>query len=133
GEAGLPLSLRSVLETMAAAVLGEEDILNASVEGLHATALDDYIDVLERHQIECERTSRYSEAEATRQRLKQLRENEQNRAREELRTQQLAERLSVEEAHMKELQDFNEVWDRNMTEFEQHSMSLQQQLAERQM
>ncbi|KAF4677831.1 Mitogen-activated protein kinase kinase kinase 1 [Perkinsus chesapeaki] len=110
-----------------------DDPLAAPAQGLDGSALEDFIDILERHQMECEKTGRYSEAEAARQRLKQLREHQQNRAREELRTQQLAERLNVEEAHMKELQEFNEMWDKNVAEFEQHAISLQQQLAERQM
>ena len=31
-----------------------------------------------------------------------------------MRSQQLAERLCVEEAHMKELQEFNEIWDKKV-------------------
>merc|ERR1719499_3090975 len=50
--------------------------------------------------------------------------HEENRRREELRSQQLAERLGVEEAHMKELQEFNEIWDKKVQEFEAHAAVL---------
>merc|ERR1711939_1246620 len=50
---------------------------------------------------------------------------------EELRSQQLAERLGVEEAHMKELQEFNEIWDKKVADFEAHAASLQNTLATR--
>ena len=37
----------------------------------------------------------------------------------------------VEEAHMKELQEFNEIWDRKVADFEQHAGNLQNMLATR--
>merc|ERR1712151_700001 len=39
--------------------------------------------------------------------------------------------LGVEEAHMKELREFNEIWDRKVAEFEAHAVNLQSTLAER--
>merc|ERR1712129_338952 len=64
-------------------------------------------------------------------RLEQLRVHEENRRREELRSQQLAERLGVEEAHMKELQEFNEIWDKKVADFETHAANLQNTLGAR--
>ena len=43
----------------------------------------------------------------------------------------LAERLGVEEAHMKELQEFNEIWDKKVADFEHHAANLQNTLAAR--
>merc|ERR1719277_1069246 len=83
------------------------------------------------HRLECERTGKYEEAELARGRLEQLRQHEEERRREELRSQQLAERLGVEEAHMKELQEFNDSWDQKATEFEAHAASRQDTLAGR--
>jgi len=94
-------------------------------------AIQDFLDVLEKHRIECEKEGKYEEAEVARTRLQQLRDHEENRRREELRSQQLAERLGVEEAHMKELQEFNEIWDRKVAEFEAHAANLQNTLASR--
>merc|ERR1719382_1362469 len=93
--------------------------------------IQDFLDVLEKHRVDCEKQGKYEEAELTRTRLDQLRQHEENRRREELRSQQLAERLGVEEAHMAELQEFNEIWDRKSAEFEAHAANLQNTLAER--
>mmetsp|Transcript_59330 Transcript_59330/g.165656 ORF Transcript_59330/g.165656 Transcript_59330/m.165656 type:complete len:276 (-) Transcript_59330:146-973(-) len=94
-------------------------------------AIQDFLEVLEKHRLECEREGKYEEAELARTRLQQLRDHEEDRRREELRSQQLAERLGVEEAHMKELQEFNEIWDRKVAEFEAHAANLQNTLAAR--
>jgi len=94
-------------------------------------AIQDFLQVLEKHRIDCEREGKYEEAEMARTRLQQLREHEENRRREELRSQQLQERLGVEEAHMKELQEFNEIWDRKVEEFEAHARNLQNTLGSR--
>lgn len=93
--------------------------------------LQDFLEVLERHRQECEKTGKYEEAELAKTRLEQLRLHEENRRREELRSQQLAERLGVEEAHMKELQEFNEIWDKKVADFEGHASNLQCTLGSR--
>merc|ERR1719174_272031 len=94
-------------------------------------AIQDFLEVLEKHRADCEKQGKYEEAELAKTRLTQLRQHEENRRREELRSQQLAERLGVEEAHMKELQEFNEVWDQKVAEFEAHAANLQSTLAAR--
>merc|ERR1719484_69527 len=78
-------------------------------------AVQDFMYVLDRHRIECEESGKYEEA----------------RRRAELRSDQLAERLGGEEAHMRELQEFNELWDQKMADFESHAEKLQAMLAER--
>lgn len=87
-----------------------------------------FIENLEQLRLKYQREGSYEEAENVKLRVQQLREDLENRRRKELRDQQLAERLGVEEAHMKELQEFNEVWDRKVAEFEAHAASLQSQL-----
>jgi hypothetical protein len=94
-------------------------------------AIQDFLELLERRRDDCEKNGKYEEAELARTRLEQLRQHEENRRRETLRSQQLAERLGVEEAHMAELQEFNEIWDRKSAEFENHAANLQNTLAER--
>jgi len=94
-------------------------------------AIADFLEVLEKHRLDCERVGKYDEAELAKTRLTQLRQHEENRRREELKSQQLAERLGVEEAHMKELQEFNEIWDRKVAEFEAHAANLQNTLTAR--
>merc|ERR1719473_1333299 len=94
-------------------------------------AIHEFIEVLERHRLNCEKEGKYDEAELARTRLQQLRDHEENRRLEELRSQQLAERLGVEEAHMKELQEFNQIWDAKFTEFELHANDLRRTLEDR--
>merc|ERR1740127_446038 len=93
--------------------------------------MQDFLECLEKHRVDCEKQGKYEEAELARMRLEQLRQHEENRRREELRSQQLAERLGVEEAHMTELQEFNEIWDKKVAEFESHASNLQNTLASR--
>eukprot|EP00928_Gymnodinium_smaydae_P081152 TRINITY_DN64720_c0_g1_i1.p1 TRINITY_DN64720_c0_g1~~TRINITY_DN64720_c0_g1_i1.p1 ORF type:complete len:299 (+),score=97.74 TRINITY_DN64720_c0_g1_i1:81-899(+) len=94
-------------------------------------AIQDFLEALEKHRTDCVNEGKFEEAELAQARLDQLREHEENRRREELRSQQLAERLGVEEAHMKELQEFNEIWDRKVADFETHAAGLQNTLAQR--
>merc|ERR1719359_2633932 len=105
--------------------------MEASGGAPNDTAISDFLDVLEKHRLDCERQGKYDEAELAKVRLGQLRAHEENRRREELRSQQLAERLGVEEAHMKELQEFNEIWDKKVAEFEAHAANLQATLSQR--
>jgi len=95
----------------------------------HAVA--DFLYVLDRHRIEMEAAGKYDEAELAQMRLKQLQDHEDSRRREELRSEQLAERLGIEEAHVKELQEFNALWDQKVKDFEAHAANLQAMLAER--
>ena len=67
----------------------------------------------------------------TRGRLEELRQHEENRRREAMRSRQIAERLGVEEAHMLEFQQFNALWDKRMAEFEQKSADLEEAMKER--
>lgn len=94
-------------------------------------AIQGLLEALEKHCTDCERSHRYEEAEQCRARLEQLKMHEESRRREDLRKQQLKERLSVEQAHMQELQEFNEMWDRKAAEFKAHADNLQGTLAER--
>lgn len=71
------------------------------------------------------------EAEIAKNRLDELRQHEENRRREAMRSRQIAERLGVEEAHMLEFQQFNALWDRRMAEFEQKSADLEEAMKER--
>lgn len=78
------------------------------------------------------KAGRYDEAELADSRLQQLWIHEQNRRKEEERSEQIAQRLAVEEAHMLELSEFNEIWDAKVEEFENHAEVLQQTLHGRQ-
>lgn len=50
---------------------------------------------------------------------------------EAMRSRQIAERLGVEEAHMLEFQQFNQIWDKKMAEYESHAEELVEAMKER--
>lgn len=90
------------------------------------SAVADFLEILEEHRKNCERLGKYVEAEIARKRMDELRGHEEARRREALRARQLAEVLSVEEAHMMEFQQFNAMWDAKMAAYEQSAEQLMQ-------
>ncbi|KAF4319156.1 hypothetical protein BBO99_00007069 [Phytophthora kernoviae] len=84
------------------------------------SAVNDFLLILEEHRKNCERQGKYVEAEIAKNRLEELKVHEENRRKEAMRSRQIAERLGVEEAHMLEFQQFNQVWDRKMDEYERN-------------
>ena len=84
------------------------------------SAVQDFLQILEEHRKNCEKQGKYVEAEIAKNRLEELRIHEENRRKEAMRSRQIAERLGVEEAHMREFQQFNQVWDSKMNEYEGH-------------
>jgi len=93
--------------------------------------LDSIVEALDQKRRQYEFESNYEEAERTKQRLEQLQKQVEQKRIEDMKSEQLTERLGVEEAHMKELQEFNQHWDQKASEFEQHAESLQLQLKDR--
>ncbi len=95
------------------------------------SAVQDFLQILEEHRKNCEKQGKYVEAEIAKNRLEELRQHEENRRREAMRSRQIAERLGVEEAHMLEFQQFNQLWDKRMAEYEQKSADLVETMRER--
>eukprot|EP00439_Symbiodinium_sp_Y106_P077887 s803_g16.t1 len=89
------------------------------------------VEALDQQRRQFEDEGKYEDAEQVKQRLELLQEKADAKRREALRQRQLAQRLGVEEAHMKELQEFNQHWDQKVAEFEAHAASLQSQLQDR--
>merc|ERR1719183_1433275 len=87
-------------------------------------SVSDFLAILEQHRIECEANGKYVEAEIAKKRLDELRDHEENRQREAMRSRQITELLGVEEAHMMEFQQFNAIWDKKMEEFETNAKEL---------
>lgn len=101
------------------------------MESTEESAVQDFLEILEEHRKNCERQGKYVEAEIAKNRLEELKLHEENRRREAMRSRQIAERLGVEEAHMLEFQQFNAVWDKKMTEYEQHAEELIEAMKDR--
>lgn len=89
-------------------------------DGTEDSAVQDFLQILEEHRRNCEKQGKYVEAEIAKNRLEELKIHEDNRRKEAMRSRQIAERLGVEEAHMLEFQQFNNIWDSKMTEYETH-------------
>mmetsp|Transcript_93013 Transcript_93013/g.164453 ORF Transcript_93013/g.164453 Transcript_93013/m.164453 type:complete len:502 (-) Transcript_93013:62-1567(-) len=98
---------------------------------VHELELPSMIDDLAKQQAEFEAQGNFKEAEEIRRTLENFQEAEAERRREEMRSQMIAERLGVEEAHMQELREFHESWDTKDAEFEKHVSHLQQSLQQR--
>lgn len=81
-------------------------------------AVQDFLRILDEHRRHCEREGKYLEAETAATRLRELRQHEENRRREAMRSRQTAERLGIEEAHMLEFEQFNAIWETRMQEYE---------------
>ena len=83
-------------------------------DGSNKLELKELKAILEEHKRNCERAGKYIEADIAKKRLEELRQHEENRRDESLRSRQVAQRLGIEEAHMLEFQQFNAMWDRTM-------------------
>jgi len=94
-------------------------------------AVQDFMNILNEHRRNCEKLGRYVEAEIARKRIEELRQHEEARRREALRSKQLAEVLAVEEGHMMEFQQFNSLQDTKMASFEINAQALMDALRER--
>jgi len=120
----IQMTARRVLEEIAAVGTGSE------------VPLEQYISDLAKYRQFCERNSNYKEAELVQHVLKQLRLEEENRHVYALTQQQEMERQGLGEAHLIEFQQFNQVWNKRIDDFEdqqlreeantleQHSMEL---------
>ena len=69
-----------------------------------AAAVAEFVQILDEHRKTCEREGKYIEADIAKKRLAELRQHEENRRQEGMRSRQIAQRLGVEEAHMLEFQ-----------------------------
>lgn len=78
-----------------------------------------------------ERDRNYVEADIAKRRLEDLRQHEEARRGETLRSRQVAQRLGIEESHMIEFQQFNAMWDRTMKEYEERAGELLEAMRQR--
>ncbi len=93
--------------------------------------IDDFIEILEQHQKECEVNGKYVEAEMAKNRIAELKDQKKNKESDELKIRQQNDCLELEETHIMEFNQFNQTWDQRMNEFQQHGMSLIKQLEDK--
>lgn len=89
------------------------------------------VEGIKQHRENCIKAGRYEEAEEAQTRMHQLRELQSSRQQETLQAQHLAERISVEEIHLRELNEFNGFWDKKTVELEQRSQAMKTSLEEK--
>ena len=94
-------------------------------------SVQDFVRVLEEYKKSCERQGKYVEADIAKKRLEELRQHEDGRRQEALRSRQVAQRLGIEEAHMLEFQQFNTMWDRKMKEYDERAAELLEAMRQR--
>ena len=73
-----------------------------------------FLSLLEAHRSRCERRHLYIEAALAEEKLRELRAHEDARRLHALTTRHLAEKLDLEEAHILEFNEFNQVWGRDI-------------------
>jgi hypothetical protein len=72
-------------------------------------------------------------AAVAKKRLEELKQHQERRREEGMRSRQIAQRLGVEEAHMVDFQQFNAAWDDKMKEYEERSTELLEAMRQRHM
>ncbi|EGR33479.1 hypothetical protein IMG5_051570, partial [Ichthyophthirius multifiliis] len=94
--------------------------------------LEEYIEVIFEHQINCEKQGKYIEAEQARNKVKQLKLDLEKRRKEEIKNKHINEKLGIEKAHLEEFNQFNAFWDQKMNEFNEEASKIEQELIQRQ-
>jgi hypothetical protein len=100
-------------------------------DDFHEAQLPGIMESLEELEQEFIKNGQFLEADLAKKKLDKLKSKDTAKLHEEFQSRQIAERLGVEEAHMQELQEFNEVWNAKDAEFETHVIGLQQTLSDR--
>ncbi|KAL4460358.1 hypothetical protein ABPG74_000109 [Tetrahymena malaccensis] len=108
----------------------DSQILNKHPQNV--AELEEYIEVISEHQLNCERQGKYVEAELAKNKVRELKEELARKKKDEIRIRHLNEKQDVEKAHLEEFNQFNQFWDQKMLEFEQEAMRIENELIERQ-
>lgn len=97
-----------------------------------AQDVEDYIGILSEHQLNCERAGKYMEAEASRGRINDLRQQLQTKRKREMVQSHQMQRNEVEKGHLEEFNQFNMFWDQKMGGFEEEAKKVESDLVGRQ-
>ncbi|KAL4507183.1 hypothetical protein ABPG72_001976 [Tetrahymena utriculariae] len=108
----------------------DSQILNKHPQNV--AELEEYIEVISEHQLNCERQGKYVEADLAKNKVRELKEELARKKKDEIRIRHLNEKQDVEKAHLEEFNQFNQFWDQKMLEFEQEAMRIENELIERQ-
>ena len=64
--------------------------------------LEEYIDVLSEHQLNCEKSGKYVEADMAKKRVAELKTELERKKKEDLKNKHMNEKVGVERAHLDE-------------------------------
>lgn len=64
-------------------------------------------------------------------RVAEIKAQEIQKFKDNLKSKQLSEKLEVEEAHLVEFNQFNQLWDKKMAEFQENAFGLEKNLIEK--
>jgi len=102
--------------------------LNTAPQNIDEDNLPQYIEMLQEHQALCEKEGRYVEAEMAKQRLTELKKQLEAERREEAKARQIEERAQLEHEHIEEFKEFNNFWDKRMSEFDEQAQAIEEQM-----
>lgn len=102
--------------------------LHTAPQNVDEDSLPQYIEMLQEHQALCEREGRYVEAEMAKQRLVELKKQLETERVEEAKARQIEERAQLEHEHIEEFKEFNNFWDKRMSEFDEQARTIEEQM-----
>ncbi len=73
-----------------------------------------------------------TEAEVAKNRIQELREQQELKHKEDIKSEHLSRKLEVEQAHLEEFNAFNQAWDEKMRGYEAHSQEEEQKITAKQ-
>lgn len=80
--------------------------------------LNTFIDLLIDHQKNCESEGKYVEAEIAKNRISELRQQQELKRVESIKSKHLSQKLEIEQTHLEEFNAFNKIWDDKMRDLE---------------
>jgi hypothetical protein len=91
----------------------------------------EYIQLLQEYRQRCVQDAQYDEAHLAKTVLERLRLAEEKEVLSSIRQRQAAERKGVDEAHVQEFEQFRDLWDAKLMEYERHAQELENAMRER--
>ncbi|EGR29465.1 oxygen-independent coproporphyrinogen iii family protein, putative [Ichthyophthirius multifiliis] len=93
--------------------------------------IEEYMEILLEHQINCQKQGKYVEAELAKRRLQELKVEFEKRSKDEMKQRHYNEKSEIEKAHLNEYNEFNEFWDKKMQEFNEEAERVEKETLQR--
>eukprot|EP00762_Andalucia_godoyi_P006781 ANDGO_00964.mRNA.1 hypothetical protein SDRG_04477 len=103
----------------------------ASTRDPSSIPYSEYISLLQEYRSKCVLDSQYEEASLAKTVLEKLKVAEEREVLHSIRQRQAAERRGVDEAHIQEFEQFRDMWDQRLGEYESHASELESAMKER--